>query len=76
MSSYDSSFLTNDASPSAGHPFNDFSTILDAVVDPLLQMCELGAKQLNSFDRAVHMINCMHHVQVSNEEPGEVQRNK
>ncbi|RUS17455.1 oligomeric Golgi complex subunit 6 [Endogone sp. FLAS-F59071] len=71
MSSYDSSFLTNDASPSTSHPFNDFSTILDAVVDPLLQMCELGAKQLNTFDRAVHMINCMHHVQVSSKDYGE-----
>ncbi|RUS34850.1 oligomeric Golgi complex subunit 6 [Jimgerdemannia flammicorona] len=63
MSSYDSSFLTKDDSESTTRPFNDFSTILDAVVDPLIQMCELGAKQLNAFDRAVHMINCMHHVQ-------------
>ncbi|KAG9307314.1 hypothetical protein G9A89_017142 [Geosiphon pyriformis] len=41
----------------------DFAGILNAVLDPLLQMCELGAKDLNRFNEAIYMVNCLYYVQ-------------
>lgn len=45
------------------HEFN-FGEILDAIVEPLLQMCESSVERLNQVDQHIYMINCIHHIQV------------
>jgi hypothetical protein len=59
MSSYDSSLVATEEREV------DFAPVLNAVLDPLLQMCELGAKDLTRFSRSIYMINCLHYVVVS-----------
>ncbi|KAG0204377.1 Golgi transport complex subunit 6 [Mortierella sp. GBA43] len=57
MKSFDTSFVrTDDGS-------QDFTPILSAMVDPLFQMCEIGAANQTAFNRAVFMMNCLHYVQ-------------
>lgn len=59
MASYETSLIT------ASEKEKDFKSILDAILDPLFQMCELGAKDLTKFNQAIYMVNCLHYVQVS-----------
>ncbi|CAG8691470.1 23992_t:CDS:10, partial [Dentiscutata erythropus] len=59
MASYETSLVT------ATEREDDFRTILDTILDPLFQMCELGANDLPKFDKAIYMINCLHYVQSS-----------
>ncbi|CAG8837418.1 21040_t:CDS:10, partial [Gigaspora margarita] len=59
MASYETSLVT------ATEREDDFRTILDTILDPLFQMCELGANDLSKFDKAIYMINCLHYVQSS-----------
>lgn len=42
----------------------DFNQILDALVNPLLRMCELSVEKFPKLDQEIYMVNCMHHVQV------------
>lgn len=58
MASYETSLIT------VAERENDFRTVLDAILDPLFQMCELGAKDLSKFNKAIYMINCLYYVQV------------
>ncbi|KAF9957617.1 Golgi transport complex subunit 6 [Mortierella alpina] len=57
MKSFDTSFVQIDEGN------QDFAPILSAVIDPLFQMCEIGAANLSAFNRAVYMMNCLHYVQ-------------
>ncbi|CAI2179170.1 15482_t:CDS:10 [Funneliformis geosporum] len=57
MTSYETSLVT------ASEREADFKTVLDAILDPLFQMCELGAKDLTRFNQAIYMVNCLHYVQ-------------
>ncbi|RGB24939.1 oligomeric Golgi complex subunit 6 [Rhizophagus diaphanus] len=57
MTSYETSLIT------ASEKEKDFKSILDAILDPLFQMCELGAKDLTKFNQAIYMVNCLHYVQ-------------
>ncbi|KAK3827554.1 MAG: oligomeric Golgi complex subunit 6 [Benniella sp.] len=57
MKSFDTSFVQSDEGN------QDFTPILGAMVDPLFQMCEIGAGNQGAFNRAVFMINCLHYVQ-------------
>ncbi|KAL1919011.1 uncharacterized protein VTP21DRAFT_2392 [Calcarisporiella thermophila] len=41
----------------------EFSTSLDSILDPLLQMCEMGSGSLSSFDHAIYIVNCLQSVQ-------------
>ncbi|KAL0095544.1 oligomeric Golgi complex subunit 6 [Phycomyces blakesleeanus] len=61
LASYDSSLIvaTNNT---GGFPEFDFGETLDALVDPLLRMCEMSVENLNSVDRAIYMVNCMYHL--------------
>ncbi|KAG0256026.1 Golgi transport complex subunit 6 [Mortierella polycephala] len=57
MASFDTSFVQIDEGN------QDFAPILSAVIDPLFQMCEIGAANLSAFNRAIYMINCLYYVQ-------------
>ncbi|KAI9020905.1 oligomeric Golgi complex subunit 6-like protein [Phycomyces nitens] len=61
LASYDSSLIvaTNNT---GGFPEFDFGETLDALVDPLLRMCEMAVENLDSVDRAIYMVNCMYHL--------------
>lgn len=63
MKSFDTSFVQVDEGN------QDFAPILSAVIDPVFQMCEIGATQRNAFDKAVYMMNCLHYVQVRLQSP-------
>lgn len=58
MKSFDTSFVQVDEGN------KDFAPILSAVIDPLFQMCDIGAAHLSAFNRAIYMMNCLHYVQV------------
>lgn len=57
MASYDSSIISNESRE------QQFSPVLTAILDPLLQMCTLSATQLPAADMAVYMINCLSVIQ-------------
>ncbi|CAG8552284.1 10454_t:CDS:10 [Ambispora gerdemannii] len=57
MASYETSLVASSERE------RDFAGILNAILDPLLQMCEMGAKNLSRFNEAIYMINCLHYVQ-------------
>ena len=63
MKSFDTSFVQSDEGN------QDFTPILGAMVDPLFQMCEIGAGNQSAFNRAVFMMNCLHYVQVGGSWP-------
>ncbi|TPX69235.1 hypothetical protein SpCBS45565_g02494 [Spizellomyces sp. 'palustris'] len=43
----------------------DFADILTALLDPLSQMCVLGAASLPSIENAIYILNCLHHIQAA-----------
>ena len=57
MASYDSSLVTNDDK-------RNIMEILSVMLDPLLEMCVLGAARLSVLDNAIYMVNCLHMIQV------------
>ncbi|KAI9090303.1 oligomeric Golgi complex subunit 6, partial [Phlyctochytrium arcticum] len=57
MAIYDESIVSTEKSET------DFAAILSALLDPLMQMCVLGAASLPTFDNAIYIINCLHHIQ-------------
>ncbi|KAG0368762.1 oligomeric Golgi complex subunit 6 [Gamsiella multidivaricata] len=59
MKSFDTSFVQADEGN------QDFAPILSATIDPLFQMCEIGAANQSAFNRAVFMMNCLHYVQLA-----------
>ncbi|KAI8092737.1 oligomeric Golgi complex subunit 6 [Halteromyces radiatus] len=62
LASYDSS-LVMATQPVNDLPEFDFGEILDAIVEPLLQMCEASVEKLNKVDNHIYMINCIHYIQ-------------
>ncbi|KAJ3056818.1 Golgi transport complex subunit 6 [Rhizophlyctis rosea] len=56
MASYDSSLVTTDEK-------RNIMEILSAMLDPLLEMCVLGAARLSVLDNAIYMVNCLHMIQ-------------
>ncbi|ORZ02308.1 oligomeric Golgi complex subunit 6 [Syncephalastrum racemosum] len=63
LSSYDSSLIM--ASGLEDEQEFDFNQILDALVNPLLRMCELSVEKFPKIDQEIYMVNCMHHVQTA-----------
>lgn len=62
MASYDSSLIVvSGATAVAG---TDFRETLDAMIDPLLQICDIGAEKLSEYDRLVYKANCLQYVRV------------
>ncbi|KAG2178562.1 hypothetical protein INT44_001715 [Umbelopsis vinacea] len=60
MASYDSSLIiVSGATTVAG---TDFRETLDAMIDPLLQICDIGAEKLSDYDRLVYKANCLQYV--------------
>ncbi|RKO87918.1 oligomeric Golgi complex subunit 6 [Blyttiomyces helicus] len=59
MSSYDGSMVVSEQRE------NDFSEILMAILDPVLQMCVLGTSKLSPLENAIYMVNCLHHIQTA-----------
>lgn len=59
MTSYDSSFVAPEERES------DFGRILNAVIDPLLQMCEVGAESVDKAEQSVYMLNVLQYIQAS-----------
>jgi hypothetical protein len=46
-----------------GFPEFNFSEILDAIIEPLLNTCELSVNKLKKIDQDIYMVNCLYHVQ-------------
>lgn len=63
LASYDSSLIV---APQAtdGFPKFNFSEILDAIIEPLLNTCELSVSKLKKIDQDIYVINCLYHLQV------------
>lgn len=59
MAIYDESLVPTE------HREEDFAGILTALLDPLSQMCVLGAASLPTIENAIYTINCLLHIQVS-----------
>ncbi|KAJ8658658.1 hypothetical protein O0I10_005698 [Lichtheimia ornata] len=64
ISSYDSSLVATSGS-AEGLPEVDFGETLDAIVDPLLQMCELSVGKFGKVDRDIYLVNCIHHIEAA-----------
>jgi conserved oligomeric Golgi complex subunit 6 len=68
MASYDSSLIiVSGATAVAG---TDFRETLDAMIDPLLQICDIGAEKLSDYDRLVYKANCLQYVRVRRKSVG------
>ena len=59
MLSYDGSLISEEQKR------QEFGTILKAIVDPLLQLCTLGANHLGPLEHAIYMVNCLYYIQVT-----------
>ncbi|KAI8819828.1 oligomeric Golgi complex subunit 6 [Fimicolochytrium jonesii] len=57
MAIYDESLVLSDRRE------EDFAKILAALLDPLTQMCVLGAASLPTIENAVYIVNCLLHTQ-------------
>lgn len=62
MASYDSSLVI--VSGATTVPGSDFRETLDAMIDPLLQICDIGAEKLSPYDRLVYKTNCLQYARV------------
>ncbi|KAG0231611.1 Golgi transport complex subunit 6 [Actinomortierella wolfii] len=60
MKAFDGSFVQTQEAKE-----QDFAPILNAILDPLFQMCEIGAGHLSAFHRAIYMMNCLHFAQTA-----------
>lgn len=47
-----------------GLPEFDFAETLDAIIEPLLNTCELSVAKLKKIDQDIYMVNCLYHIQV------------
>ncbi|KAI9484688.1 oligomeric Golgi complex subunit 6-like protein [Zychaea mexicana] len=64
VSSYDSSYLIASGEADGLRTF-DFGETLDAIVDPLVQMCELSVQKFSSVERDVYVVNCIQHIETA-----------
>lgn len=48
-----------------GFPEFDFSETLDAIIEPLLNTCELSVAKLSKMDQDIYMVNCLYHIQTA-----------
>ncbi|KAG0254401.1 Golgi transport complex subunit 6 [Actinomortierella ambigua] len=62
MKAFDGAFV-QEVGPEA--KAQEFAPILNAVLDPLFQMCQIGAAHLSAFHRAVYLMNCLHFAQTA-----------
>ncbi|KAI9244465.1 oligomeric Golgi complex subunit 6-like protein [Phascolomyces articulosus] len=62
VSSYDSSYLIASGEAECLPAFN-FGETLDAIVDPLVQMCEISVQKFPSVERDVYVVNCIQHIE-------------
>ncbi|CAO3589325.1 unnamed protein product [Absidia cylindrospora] len=62
LASYDSSLVMATQTTEDLQEFN-FGEILDAIIEPLLQMCESSVEKFTQVDQHIYMINCIHHIQ-------------
>lgn len=46
-----------------GFPEFDFSETLDAIIEPLLNTCQLSVAKLSKIDQDIYMVNCLYHIQ-------------
>lgn len=63
LASYDSSLIVATNSTD-GFPEFDFAETLDAIIEPLLNTCELSVSKLKQMDQDIYMVNCLYHIQV------------
>lgn len=45
-------------------PEYDFGEILDAIIEPLLRMCEASVEKFSHIEQHIYIINCMHYIKV------------
>ncbi|KAI9319355.1 oligomeric Golgi complex subunit 6 [Dichotomocladium elegans] len=64
LSSYDSSLVVAAGATEGISEFN-FGETLDALVDPLLQMCDVSVRKFNEVERVVYMVNCIYHIETA-----------
>ncbi|KAL9542008.1 hypothetical protein MBANPS3_008824 [Mucor bainieri] len=64
LASYDSSLIVATNS-TEGFPEFDFSETLDAIIEPLLNTCELSVARLSKMDQDIYMVNCLYHIQTA-----------
>ncbi|KAI9268424.1 oligomeric Golgi complex subunit 6 [Helicostylum pulchrum] len=62
LASYDSSLIVATNS-TEGFPEFDFSETLDAIIEPLLNTCELSVGRLGKIEQNIYMVNCLYHIQ-------------
>ncbi|KAI9359441.1 oligomeric Golgi complex subunit 6 [Pilaira anomala] len=62
LASYDSSLIVATNS-TEGFPEFDFSETLDAIIEPLLNTCELSVSRLSKIEQDIYMVNCLYHIQ-------------
>ncbi|KAI7868480.1 oligomeric Golgi complex subunit 6 [Spinellus fusiger] len=62
LASYDSSLIVSVSKEETYTTF-DFGEILDAIINPLLRMCEQSVTSMNSVDSTIYRVNCMHYLQ-------------
>ncbi|OBZ81995.1 Conserved oligomeric Golgi complex subunit 6 [Choanephora cucurbitarum] len=62
LASYDSSLIISTTNTEEFSAF-DFSEILDAIIEPLINACELSVAKLDKLDQDVYIVNCLHHIQ-------------
>lgn len=44
-------------------PTFNINETMDAIIDPLIQMCEMSVQKFNDMDRQIYLINCIQHIQ-------------
>ncbi|KAI8083491.1 oligomeric Golgi complex subunit 6-like protein [Thamnidium elegans] len=62
LASYDSSLIVATNS-TEGFPEFDFAETLDAIIEPLLNTCELSVSRLGKIEQNIYMVNCLYHIQ-------------
>lgn len=46
-----------------GSPEFDFAETLDAIIEPLVNMCELSVSKFKKIDHDIYLVNCLYHIQ-------------
>ncbi|KAI8350172.1 oligomeric Golgi complex subunit 6 [Blakeslea trispora] len=62
LASYDSSLIMSTANTEGFSEFN-FSETLDAIIEPLINACELSVSRFEKLERDIYIVNCLHHIQ-------------
>ncbi|KAI8979432.1 oligomeric Golgi complex subunit 6 [Mycotypha africana] len=62
LASYDSSLIVT-TNTTEGFPEFNFAETLDAIIEPLLNTCELSVAKFSKSDQEIYMLNCLFHIQ-------------